>query len=72
MINKILKIILILIIILISIIVTTFSYLLVMTVKLINNSHKINNLKKEYINITEEFNTLRTTYINDLGDDING
>ena len=66
MINKILKI------ILISIIVTTFSYLLVTTIKLINNSHKINNLKKEYINITEEFNTLRTTYINDLGDDING
>lgn len=66
MINKILKIILILII------VTTFSYLLVMTIKLINNSNKINNLKKEYINITEEFNTLRTTYINDLGDDING
>lgn len=64
--NKILKIILILII------VTTFSYLLVMTIKLINNSNKINNLKKEYINITEEFNTLRTTYINDLGDDING
>ena len=66
MINKILKIILILII------VTTFSYLLVMTIKLINNSNKINNLKEEYINITEEFNTLRTTYINDLGDDING
>lgn len=66
MINKILKIILILII------VTTFSYLLVMTIKLINNSNKINNLKQEYINITEEFNTLRTTYINDLGDDING
>lgn len=66
MINKILKI------ILISIIVTTFSYLLVMIIKLINNSNKINNLKKEYINITEEFNTLRTTYINDLGDDING
>lgn len=64
--NKILKIILILII------VTTFSYLLVMTIKLINNSNKINNLKQEYINITEEFNTLRTTYINDLGDDING
>ena len=66
MINKILKIILILII------VTTFSYLLVMTIKLINSSNKINNLKQEYINITEEFNTLRTTYINDLGDDING
>lgn len=66
MINK------ILIIILISIIVTTFSYLLVMTIKLINNSNKINNLKKEYINITEEFNTLRTTYINDLGDGIDG
>lgn len=64
--NKILKIILILII------VTTFSYLLVMTIKLINSSNKINNLKQEYINITEEFNTLRTTYINDLGDDING
>ena len=40
MINKILKIILILII------VTTFSYLLVMTIKLINSSNKINNLKK--------------------------
>lgn len=43
MINKILKIILILII------VTTFSYLLVTTIKLINNSNKINNLKKNIL-----------------------